>query len=87
MPVLISSFYPIRACIPVGRAGDGGLIQWRMTNKYFLGVYSNRNPMDALDLDIGFAMIKHFNKIFPHAQFHFTSLHSRTSLLLTCMTR
>lgn len=65
--VLVSSFYPIRACIPGGRAGDGHLIQWRMANKYFCGVYSHRNTMDGLDLDIGFAMTKHFNKISPHA--------------------
>lgn len=54
--VLLSSFFPIMACIPGGRAGDGHLIQWRIANKHFCGVYSHRNSMDGLDLDIGFTM-------------------------------
>lgn len=64
--VFFSSFYPIMACIPGGRTGDGGPIEWRIAKKYFCGVYNHRNTMDGPDLDIDFAMTKHFNnKICP----------------------
>lgn len=54
--VFVSSFFPIMTHIPAGRAGDGGLIQWRIANKHFCQVYSHRNAMDGLELDIGFTM-------------------------------
>lgn len=68
--VLVFSFHSIMACVPGGRVGGGGLIQWGTGNKYFCGVYSQRNTMDGLDLDIAFAMTKHFsNKISPMHNF------------------
>lgn len=68
--VLVSSFCSIMASIPGERAGGNGLILWEIGNKYFCGVCSHRNTMDGLDLDIGFAMTKHFNnKISPMRNF------------------